>query len=137
MGRKTMITLESLLFHKANHVITILRECRGSPDSTNFGSQDNHVIRGILLIGDWFSTKTHENDKFDFQSPLFYMNNKFSYEKSCHFVEKPIINDLKYPWIKMFLFFTIEKLIFTSENLNFYDCKFNAWTLQSCRVNFF
>ena len=25
---------------------------RGSPDSTNFGSQDNRVIRGIVLIGD-------------------------------------------------------------------------------------
>ena len=23
-----------------------------SPDSTNFGSQDNRVIRGIMLIGD-------------------------------------------------------------------------------------
>ena len=45
---------------------------RGSPDSTNFGSQDNRVIRGIVLIGDWFSTKNREIDKFDFQSPLFY-----------------------------------------------------------------
>ena len=25
---------------------------RGSPDSTNFGSQDNRVIRGIVLIGE-------------------------------------------------------------------------------------
>ena len=25
---------------------------RGSPDSTNFGSQDNRVIGGIVLIGD-------------------------------------------------------------------------------------
>ena len=47
---------------------------RGSPDSTNFGSQDNRVIRGIVLIGDWFSTKTREIDKFDLQSPLFYTN---------------------------------------------------------------
>ena len=36
----------------------------------NFGSQDNRVIRGIVLIGDWFSTKTREIDKFDFQSPI-------------------------------------------------------------------
>ena len=44
---------------------------RGSPDSTNFGSKDNRVIKRIVLIGDWFFTKTHEIDKFDFQSPLF------------------------------------------------------------------
>ena len=29
-----------------------LSNYRGSPDSTNFGSQDNRVIRGIVLIGD-------------------------------------------------------------------------------------
>ena len=48
---------------------------RGSPDSTNFGSQDNRVTRGIVLIGDRFSTKKREIDKFDFQNPLFYTKN--------------------------------------------------------------
>ena len=37
---------------------------RGSPDSTNFGFRENCVIGGIVLIGDWFSTKTHEIGKF-------------------------------------------------------------------------
>ena len=34
--------------------------------STNFGSQGFRVIRGIMLIGDWFSTKTCESDTFDY-----------------------------------------------------------------------
>ena len=50
---------------------------RGSPDSTNFGFQDSRVIRGIMLIGDWFSTKTREIDKLDFQSPPFYLHTDF------------------------------------------------------------
>ena len=37
---------------------------RGSPYSTNFGFQDDRAIGGIVLIGDWFSTKTREIDKF-------------------------------------------------------------------------
>ena len=61
---------------------------RGSPDSTNFGSQDNRVIREIMLIGDWISTKTSEIDTFDFQSPLFYINKIFSHENPCYSVQK-------------------------------------------------
>ena len=38
--------------------------------STNFGSQGFRVIRGIMLIGDWFRTKTREIDRFEFQIPL-------------------------------------------------------------------
>ena len=46
---------------------------RGSPDSTNFGFQDNRAIGEIVLIGDWFSTKTCEIDKLEFQSALFHI----------------------------------------------------------------
>ena len=68
------LTLVFVRFETQIPVSIVWSIYRGSPDSTNFGSQENRVIRGIVLIGDWFSTKTREIDKFDLQSPLFYTN---------------------------------------------------------------
>ena len=42
-------------------------------------------IKGIVLIGDWFSTKTCEIDRFDFQSLLFYINIKLFFVKTLLF----------------------------------------------------
>ena len=45
-----------VLMSNSCHVIyisqNVFKRYRGSPDSTNFGSQDNRVIRKIVLIGD-------------------------------------------------------------------------------------
>ena len=43
-----------------------------SPVSTVFWLMMLCTIRGIALIGDWFSTKTHEIGQFKFQRPLFW-----------------------------------------------------------------
>ena len=59
----SMTEFQSTFFHNSQKIhpcpvngFTLFKhgssEYRGSPDSTNFGSQDNHVIRGIVLIGD-------------------------------------------------------------------------------------
>ena len=53
---------------------------RGSPNSTNFGSQGIHVIKGIVLIGDWFFTKACKFGQFDFQSLFCWIISDFSCE---------------------------------------------------------
>ena len=78
----------------------------------NFGSQDNRVIRGIVLIGDWFSTKTREIDKLDFQSPyqfFFLIKNHVILFRNQYLIY----------CIEMFIFLTIKKLIFTSVRIKF------------------
>ena len=68
-----------------SETLATLSTYRGSPDSTIFGFQDNRVIRGIVLIGDWFSTETREIDAFDFQSPFLHINKKFFLLKTLLF----------------------------------------------------
>ena len=74
------------------------------------------IIRGIMLIEDWCSTKTHEIGQFNFQSPPFYISNFFFSWKTLLSIQKQIFNALKYYWIKMSLFLTIKQLIFTWKN---------------------
>ena len=69
-------------------IVIYIVKYRGSPDSTSFGFRENRVIGGIVLIGDWFSTKAHEIGKFDFQSHLFYINNHFFLWKPLLFCSK-------------------------------------------------
>ena len=81
-----------------NHLM--IKVARGSSNSTNFGYQENRVIRGIVLIGDWLNTKTHEISQF----PFFI-------KKPCYSLQK--LSILRYYWIKMSLFLTVKQLIFT------------------------
>ena len=86
-----------------------------SPDTfltKNPNTGSNSVIRGTVLIGDWFSAETNEVGQFDPQSPLFHISKVFSW-KTLFFCSKMILNALKYYWVKMSLSLTIKKLSFT------------------------
>ena len=99
----------------------------------NFGSQDNLVIRGIVLIGDWFSTKTRKIDKLDFQSPLFYIKQKKFSWKTLLFYSETILNALWYYWVKIILCLSPKKLIFTCVRIMFYERKNKLlWHYSSC-----
>ena len=106
----------------------MIKVVRGSRNSTNFGSQENRVLRGIMLIGDWFSTKSREIEigQLNFQSPI---------KKPCYSFQKAILNALRYYWIKMSLFLTMKQLIFTcvrifmTKRLNFYDRKYRFFLI--------
>ena len=52
--------------------ISVNYKLQGSPVSTVFWLMRFRTIKGIALIGDWFSTKSCEIGKFEVQSPLFY-----------------------------------------------------------------
>jgi hypothetical protein len=73
------------------------------------GSQHNRVIRGIVLIGDWFSTKNCETDKFNFQSPLFYTKNLIILFRNQFLMHLNIVGS--------------KVLIFDGWKTNFYNCK--------------
>ena len=66
------------IFMKRSYVSTVLSRgfikfrYRGSPDSTNFGLQENRVNKGIVLIGDWFSTKIVKLANSIFKVLLFF-----------------------------------------------------------------
>ena len=65
-----MTIFHSLLYvnfgksHWKVHTIRQKGNYKGSPDSMNFGPQENRVIRGIVLIWNWLSTKIRDIGQF-------------------------------------------------------------------------
>ena len=102
-------------FHQTYFIKTCFANCscyccitlyRGSPDSTNFGLPENRVNRGIVLIGDWFSTQIVKLANSIFKSPFFYINDIFSNKTPFFSVQNSILNALE----TKHLFLTIKQL---------------------------
>ena len=82
------IYLHIQFFYRLNFINNF--KYRGSPVSTIFWLMRFCTIRGIALIGEWFSTKTCEIAQFEFQSPLFY--NIFRWKNLLLSLKTSIIN---------------------------------------------
>jgi hypothetical protein len=77
-----------------------------------------HVMNsksGFLWVC-WFFAKYIQGSP-DSTNDIFFSLMKFCHEKSWYFVEKPIINAIKYPWIKMSLLLTIKNSFCKLENI--------------------